>query len=330
MKKIRLGTIGTGVIVRSVLDNMARLEGIALEAVYSRSRERGSELARRYGTEKVYTQLEAFLGDEAVNTVYIALPNLLHYAYARRCLLAGKHVILEKPFTATAECARELIALARDRGLMLIDATPTAFLPNLQVLRQQLPRVGRVRLVMGNYSQYSSRYDLLKAGELPNIFDPALAGGSLMDINYYNAYLNAALFGLPQQVDYYPNRYPGAADTSGVLVLRYGDFVSQAAGAKDTWGVNFFQIEGEEGYLHVAGGPNTLEGITLVTRQGKEAYELQNEPNRWYYELREVTRILLERDEDAIRRGQEVMLDTVQILEAARRSAGIEFPREDG
>ena len=67
-----------------------------------------------------------------------------------------------------------------------------------------------------------------------------------MDLNFYNVYLNVALFGKPDDAVYYPNIYPGLADTSGILMMRYGSFVSQSAGAKDTWGVNSFQIEGKK------------------------------------------------------------------------------------
>lgn len=89
---------------------------------------------------------------------------MLHYEQTKQALLAGKHVICEKPFCTKAEQAKELVALARERGLLLADAVPTAFLPNFEVLKQELPKIGKVKLVLGNYSQYSSRYDLLKQG----------------------------------------------------------------------------------------------------------------------------------------------------------------------
>lgn len=326
MEEIRLGTIGSGVIVHSILDNVARTEGIRLEAVYSRSAEKGAALAAEYGAEKVYTEMEAFLGDESVNFVYIATPNQLHYSQTKRALLAGKNVICEKPFCTTAAHARELVALAKERGLFLVDAVPTAFLPNLEVLRGALPRIGAVKLVMANYSQYSSRYALLQRGEVPNIFNPAYAGGCLMDINFYNLYLNVALFGKPERVVYHPNLYEGRIDTSGLLFLDYGTFLSQSAGAKDTWGVNYFQIEGEDGYLYVTGGSNGLAEIRLVTRTGEEVLNAQEEPDRWYYEVRELTGLLLREDRAAIEARLLVMLDVIETLERARKGAGIFFP----
>lgn len=326
MKEIRLGTIGSGVIVHSILDNVQRTEGIELEAVYSRSQEKGSKLAAEYGCNKVYTDMEAFLADENINTVYVALPNLLHYEYTKRALLAGKNVICEKPFTTKAEHARELIAIAKERKLFLVEAAPTSFLPNFAILKEELTKIGRIKLVMSNYSQYSSRYDAVLRGEKPAIFDPEYAGGCLMDINFYNVLLNVLLFGKPKAAKYHANRFPGLSDTSGIMVMEYDGFVSTNAGAKDTWGVNFFQIEGEQGYIYAEGGPGSLISVRTVTKTGDETRNEQHEPDRWSYEVRAITDMVLRGDHASARAGLNTMLAVIGTMEAARKKAGIFFP----
>lgn len=326
MEEIRLGTIGSGVIVHSILDNVNVTDGIRLAAVYSRSQEKGDALAAKYGAGKVYTDMAAFLDDDEVNFVYIATPNLLHYEQAKRALLAGKNVILEKPFTTKLEHARELVRIADEKGLILIDAVPTAFLPNARILKEQLPKIGRIKLVMGNYSQYSGRYDQVLAGEVPNIFNPQYAGGCLMDISFYNVYLNVMLFGMPKKAVYYPNIYPGLTDTSGCLVMVYDGFVSQNAGAKDTWGVNFFQIEGEKGYIYIAGGPNGITSVRVVTKTSDETLNEQPNPDRWFYEVQNVTKLVLSGDRKALRARLDTMLSAIETIEESRKAAGILFP----
>lgn len=326
MQAIRLGTIGSGFIVHNLLDNLCRLPGFHLEAVYSRHHATGAALAARYGAEKVYTRLDELMADDAVNCIYVASPNSLHYAHTKAALLAGKHVVCEKPFCPTAAQSAELITLAQAKGLMLVDATPTAYLPNLQILRQQLPKIGRIRLVMGNYSQYSSRYDRLLADEVTNVFDPAFAGGCLMDINYYNLYLNIALFGKPRRAEYAPNLWKNGIDTSGCLTLHYEDFISTNLGAKDTWGVNFFQIEGEQGYIYVSGGSNGLDTIRVVTKTADDTYTCQPSPDRWSYEAQQITQLLLREDKAACRTLLETTQHTMEVLETARKQAGILFP----
>ena len=328
MQEIRLGTIGSGVIVHSVLDNAVKIEGIRLEAVYSRSGSKAEELAGRYGAHKTYTDMNAFLSDEDINTVYIASPNLLHYQQAKAALLAGKNVICEKPIVTRYANAEELRNAASAKRLLLVEAAPTMFLPNYRLLREKLPEIGRIRLVMSNYSQYSSRYDAVLRGEKPNIFNPKFAGGCLMDINFYNILLNTALFGTPKHSKYYPNIYPGLADTSGVFVMEYDGFVSTNAGAKDTWGMNHFTIEGEKGYIRVE-EPNGLKSVRVVTRSSDDTYNLQPSSDRWKYEVEELTRLMLNDDYAAFMEMLSVSLETVKVIEAARLDAGIKFPDDE-
>ncbi len=326
MEEIRLGTIGSGVIVHSILDNVKITEGIRLVAVYSRSEEKGQELAGEYGAHKVYTDLDAFLQDEEMNFVYIASPNLLHYEQTRRALLAGKNVICEKPFCTQAGQARELVALAKEKHLFLVDAVTTAFLPNYEVVKRELTKIGRVKLVLSNYSQYSSRYDLLLKGEVPNVFNPEYAGGALMDLNFYNVYLNVALFGKPRETVYFPNRYENLADTSGILIMQYKGFVSESAGAKDTWGVNSFQIEGEQGYIYIKDGSNGVAQVQVVTKTSDETFNLQENPDRYFYEVQKLTGLILGDEYDTLYEKLDVMLDVMEVLEGARKKAGIIFP----
>lgn len=328
MEHIRLGTIGSGFIVHNILNGVKVTKGISLEAVYSRSEEKGREIAGKYGANKVYTELETLLSDEEVNFIYVASPNNLHYEQTKAALLHGKNVICEKPVCPRRAQVEELIRLAEERELLLVDATPTAFLPNLGVIREKLPQIGRIRLVMSSYSQYSSRYDQLLAGDVTNVFSPDFAGGCLQDINYYNVYLNVALFGKPEQAKYYPNICSTGVDTSGIAVLRYPDFVSECAGAKDTWGVNHVQIQGEKGYLYIEGGSIELTRVRLCTKESETSYNLQDDSDRWVYEMRNMTERLLQGERESFRRDFAVTADVIEVMEKMRREAGIIFSGE--
>jgi predicted dehydrogenase len=329
MDEIRLGTIGTGMIVHAILKNVNRTEGIRLAAVYSRKEETGRELADTFGGAKVYTDMKAFLDDNEINTVYIASPNMLHYEQAKQALLAGKNVLCEKPFCTRLTQAQELAELAKSRKLFLMEAVPTTFLPNYQVLQEKLPEIGKVKLVIGNYSQYSSRYDRLLAGEVPNVFNPAYGGGCLMDINFYNAYLCVALFGTPNDAVYYPNLFDNLCDTSGVLMLQYDNFIGTLAGAKDTCGVNSFQIEGENGYIYVKDGSNGIAEVRVVTKTSDETFQLQEEPDRWFYEVQNLTKILLNENHEAVEQRLAITINVVALLESVRTKAEIYFPGDD-
>lgn len=328
MEEIRLGTIGSGVIVRTILEDVSRIQGIRLVAVYSREEEKGRELADTFGDGqvRVYTDMHAFFNNHDMNTVYIASPNLLHYEQAKHALLAGKHVICEKPFCTRHEQAMELRELAKNKGLFIVEAVPTTFLPNYNEIREHLADIGAVKLVLGSYSQYSSRYDRLLAGDVPNVFNPAYGGGSLMDINFYNAYLCVALFGAPKSAAYYPNIHGNLADTSGVLVVQYDGFMGTLTGAKDTWGVNSFQIEGENGYIYIKDGSNGIAEVKVVTRSSEQTIQLQDTLDRWFYELVGIVQMIQAHDYETCEEHLDITEKVAALLETARKGAGIYFP----
>ena len=131
---MNLGAVGTGAITKSMLAEFKRCKDFNCMAVCSRKEETGRAMADQFGIPTVYTSLEDMLADPAIDMVYIASPNAIHYGQAKAALLAGKHVICEKPFCPTAAQAAELISLAKEKYLFLVDATPTAYLPNLRIL----------------------------------------------------------------------------------------------------------------------------------------------------------------------------------------------------
>ena len=100
---MKLGIAGTGKIVEDALYAIRPVAQIELTAIFARphSREKGEAFAKEYGIPSVYTDYDEMLGDANVDTVYIGLVNTVHYEYAKRALLAGKSVIVEKPFTGT-------------------------------------------------------------------------------------------------------------------------------------------------------------------------------------------------------------------------------------
>ena len=147
-----------------------------------------------------------------------------------------------------------------------------------------------------------------------------------MDINFYNVYLNIALFGKPVEAIYYPNIYNGIIDTSGIMVMRYDGFVGEFTGAKDTWGENFFLVEGEQGYIYIPNGSNGLTEIKVVTKTSAEVFNEQPDPARWYYEVQGLTKLVREDNYDAMDARLNVMLNVVETIEVSRKQAGILFP----
>ena len=230
---MKLGILGAGMIVREFLPWLTGPESpFKVEALCSTERSAGAAqaLCDQYGVPRHTTSYDELLS--WVDVVYIAVPNILHVKYTRAALEAGRHVIVEKPMAPTAALAEELAELARSKKLFLFEAVTTQYQDNYAKIREVLPKVGAVTMVQCNFSQYSSRYHDFCAGKVWPSFDPACAGGALMDLGVYNVSYVVGLFGSPNKVHYAANVTRGI-DTSGVLTMEYRSFKAVSINAKD-------------------------------------------------------------------------------------------------
>lgn len=322
---MRIATIGTGFIVDTFLSALRDIEGVTCVAMYSRKEESAKALAAKHQISTIYTDLEMLFQDPNVDFVYIASPNSLHYEQAYRALEHGKHVICEKPFTSTVREAESLIKLAKENNLMFFEAITTIHLPNYQLIKQHLDRLGKIKFIQANYSQYSSRYPQLLNGETPNVFNPKFSGGALADINIYNLHFVMNIFGKPDKVTYTANKHPNGIDTSGVLVMEYPEFLTECVGCKDSNSMNFVLIQGEEGYIHVVNGANGCREVAVYVGNHEERINVQSNSNLLFYELATFYEIYKERDFERCYELLDYTHSVMEVYEAARKDGGIVF-----
>ena len=325
---MRIGTVGSGPVVDGFFEAVSGTENAEVIAVYSRHEDTAQAFAAKHNVKKWYTDQQAFLSDPEVDVVYVASPNSLHFQWSLDALKAGKGVICEKPFVAThAEC-EILRDLAQEKNLFLVEAVTVPHLPNFKLLRNHLDKIGPVRLVQLNFSQYSSKHKAYLEGKNPNVFNPAFAGGALMDINYYNLRFMLDLFGEPDDIRYFANLAENGIDTSGVLMMRYPGFVAEGVGAKDSRSENLVQIQGEKGYIKVPKESSRCISVTVVSPQGEETFNEQAEENVLVYEMREFAEMFRTND---VAKKDELLAMTCRAmkwLEKARKDGGIYFEGE--
>ena len=245
---MKVGIVGNGMIVPIAIEAMLRAE-IEVTALWCRNASKGKPIVEKYQIQDQYTDYQAFLNDDSFDTVYIGLTNALHYQYAKDAILARKHVIVEKPFTISTAEAKELQALALKHGCMLFEAILSRYSKNYEHLKDELQKIGKIKLIQANFSKYSSRYDKFRKGIITPTFDKARGGGSLMDLNVYNIHFVVGLFGLPKKVQYYPNLAENGVDTSGILIMEYPDFQAVCTAAKDSTSDPFVIIQAEDGTI---------------------------------------------------------------------------------
>jgi predicted dehydrogenase len=290
---MKIGILGTGKIVQEFLPEFAKLK-IEIAAILGtlRSKERVENLAAKFNIGKIYFDYDELLTDENLDTIYIALPNNLHYLHAKKALLAGKNVIVEKPAVTTVEEFADLKQIAKERQKILLEAMTVHYLPAYKNIRADLQKLGDIKIVNMNYSQYSSRYDAFKRGEILPAFDPKKAGGALMDINVYNLHFVIGLFGKPQNFSYSANIERGI-DTSGVLLLDYGKFKAVCIGAKDCQAPAASTIQGDKGNIFIDVPTNKIDRYILNYNAGDGGAKYFDEnKSRMIYEFENFMEII--------------------------------------
>lgn len=324
---MKLGIVGAGMIVKDFLTMTPLLPEIELKAITGTPHgiDNMEKLQMQYGIDRVYTDIDECLANEEIDTIYVAVPNHLHFAFAKKALEAGKNVICEKPFTLNLAELKELAELAQTKQLILLEAITNQYMMNYQKIKEAVPTLGEIKVIECNYSQYSSRYDAFKAGEVLPAFNPKFGGGALMDINIYNIHFVVGLLGAPSSVKYLAN-IEKDIDTSGILILNYPDTKVVCIGAKDSTATIRSTIQSTKGSVIVNGATNVLDNFDIESKAGIENFDFKQNSHRMYEEFKAFQRIIAEKDlkEAALRlqHSEEVLRVVEQALADAHIQLG--------
>jgi len=319
---INIAILGTGKIIPEAVGAIQASGKFNIVNIWARqhSLAKAAALAEEFHIQHFTTDLDEILTDKSIEFVYIGLVNSVHFDFAKKCLDAGKNVILEKPFTSTSAQAQQLIDLALSKKIYLFEAITTLHQPNFFKIRELLPKIGDIKLVICNFSQYSSRYDAYKKDLIVALaFDPKCDGGALMDINIYNLNFVVGLFGLPKKISYQKNLGWNGVDTSGVVSLAYDNFLAQCIAAKDSASPSFMSIQGDGGYILAHGTPNELNSFELAVR-GEEikTFALNNSNHRMINEFVDFAKIFEQKNYDAVENYLKISLNVMKVAEQCK------------
>jgi predicted dehydrogenase len=219
VQEIRWGVVGPGRIAENVIEDFAVVDGARAVAVASRSLDRARSFADRHGLERAHGSYAAILADPDVDVLYVATPHPQHHVLALGALRAGKALLVEKAFTATTAGAAEVIDLARETGIFVMEAMWTRFQPAVVAVRELVAAgaIGEVRSVQADLG-VTRQYD-----PADRLFDLALGGGALLDLGVYVVSFAQMLLGTPERVVAAGSLFPSGADAEASLLLDYGD-----------------------------------------------------------------------------------------------------------
>lgn len=323
---IRWGILATGTIARNFARTCRAMgDEVCLHAVASRSEESARAFAGEYGIARAYGSYEALARDPEVDIVYVATPHSRHDEDMRLLIEAGKHVLCEKSFTTDAAQAREIFALAKARGVFVMEAFWTGCIPaNREMMRiVSSGALGEIRAVTAQYGYTTARQ--------ARKFDPALAGGTLLDIGVYA--IGFACMALGNRFDEVRGSLVMNAqgtDAIDAIALRRGGAVAQLTTAIGAQMPVFAAVYGEKGHIDVPDFKNPQTITVHIDGQAPREIRMPFEVNGFEYEIREAQRCLRQGLLHSALVPPEQTVAVMQIMDAVRAQAGFAFPFERG
>lgn len=278
-KIVRYATIGTGWITEAFIDAASTVDGLMLQGVYSRDISKANEFAKKHNALFAFDDINSLVTSDEIDAIYIASPNVCHYDQSKLFLQNKKHVICEKPITISKEQAIELFEIAKENGVIFMEAIMAMHMPQLGLLEEAIKQIGRVSLARFDFSQLSSKYPALLKGELPNIFNIDMYTGCIMDIGIYCIYLALRLFPDFKDITAKAVNLPSSLDLCGTAIFEYDDKLVNLTYSKIADGTTFSEIHGDKGTI-VIDMPSQLKGISIKYKNSTENIYIANEDDK--------------------------------------------------
>jgi dihydrodiol dehydrogenase / D-xylose 1-dehydrogenase (NADP) len=333
MDKIRWGIISTGWIANRFVEGLSVVEDVEAVAVGSRTQASADSFADKWHIPHRHGSYESLVNDPDVDVVYIGTPHPFHYENTLLCLNAGKHVLVEKPFAMNAHQAKEMIRLAQDKGLFLMEAMWTRYIPAMVQVRQWLAEgaIGDVELVRASFSF---------KGDFPpthRLLNPQLGGGALLDAGIYPISLAYMVLGSPRTINSTACFGETGIDIWSAYMLGYdnGKTALLSSGVQLSVPVEA-EIIGTKGYIKIHEpwlNPRVVTLAQVPSDVGGNVFNTQTVhvptvENGYNYEVIEVGKCLRAGQLESAVMPLDETLDIMTTLDTIREQWGLTYPVE--
>jgi predicted dehydrogenase len=323
----RWGILGTGWIAEMFVTDL-RATGIAVTAVGSRSQESADAFGSRFDIPARHPSYEALVADPEVDAIYVSTPHPMHAENALLAIAAGKHVLVEKPFTLNSREAAEVAEAARRAGVVVLEAMWSRFLPSMVRIREIIAAgtIGDVRTLIADHDQ------LLPSDPAHRINNPDLGGGALLDLGVYPVSFAVDLFGAPSSITAKGDKTATGVDRQVALILEHaGGAISVLHTALDTQGANTATVVGTEGRIEIDSVWYEQTSFTVYAGKESEVVERYDEtvPSRgMQFQAWELERVVREGRAESELLPLDETVAVMAVLDEARRQVGVVYPGE--
>ena len=329
-KKIRWGILGAGRIAQKFASDLKLVEDAELFAIASRGKASTEIFAGLYPAALQYDNYKALVQNPEVDVIYIATPHGLHYEHTMLCVQHGKAVLCEKAFALNARQAKEMIAAAQTQQVFLMEALWSKFIPSWQKMMEMTGagKLGEIKNVLINF------------GFIPlepvadRLFNPALGGGTLLDIGIYNVFYALSVLGKPDHIEARMTPAYTGVDEQCAILFRYNNgAMAQLFSSYSTHLATEADISGSKGRVRLTHRfytpdttvefyPGRADTKTVVPVQQTEGFG-------YHYEARHVGECLRKGlTESPVMTHADTLL-LMETMDEIREKAGIRYPADE-
>lgn len=325
MSDLNWAVLGTGVIANEMAQTLQKM-GKRLYGVANRTHSKAVAFAEKYGVGKVYDTIDQVFSDPDVHIIYITSPHNTHYPFMKKALLGGKHLLVEKSITLNSRELEEMVALAKEKGLVLAEAMTIWHMPLYEKLWGIVKsgQLGKVQMITMNFGSFKD-YDMTN-----RFFSRELAGGALLDIGVYalsivRSFMDEAPTRIASQMLPAPT---GVDEQATVLLQNDLGQMATVALTMHSKQPKRAMISCERGYIEIMEYPraqkativDAVTGETLTVEEGSTADAL-------YYEMQHMERSV--RSGDQSKMYLQYTRDVMDIMTRLREDWGLRYPEEE-
>lgn len=327
---LRWGIIGAGGISSSFARAVTQATSSTIAAVASRDIAKAQtfideHLGTAASEATAYGSYEELVADPNIDVVYVGTPHSHHRDHALLAINAGKHALVEKAFAQNATEAKEVLDAAKARGVFVMEAMWTRFLPHIAAVRDVIARgvIGDVQTVIADHGQHFA-FD-----PEHRLFNPDLAGGALLDLGVYPVSFAHDILGKPAQVIAHGALTETGVDGQISMIFTYPG-VEQASLHTTLWGKSptTAAIVGTKGRIDISGAFYAPTGFTVTTYEGEEYRYAKDDILGLEWEAAEVARCIAAGKTESERITWQNTLEIMEAMDNIRSQIGVVYPNE--
>lgn len=324
--KIRWGLVGLGGISRKFADDLKLVPDAELVAVGSRSQDKADSFAKEYDVPNAFGSYEDLFDFDEVDVLYIATPHNSHAELSIAAMKKGKNILCEKPIAVNSKDLKRMIATANEEGVFLMEAMWSRFNPSVQKVKQLIEdgKIGDVGYLNADFTYYGLERDVDC-----RILNPALAGGSILDIGIYPIFISYLILGMPEKIIAESTFFKTGIEMQTSMIFTYKNAQAILHSGFATNLEVKAKVAGTKGSLSLRPMWHEAQGYSFEQGGEVENFDLPSLGMGYAVEAIEVHECLRAGKLQSDLWSHQNSLDLMQIMDEVRSKVGARFSFED-